>query len=101
MNTGSAPIGASFSRNKGPIFSLVQILLVCLAHFGISIAAPLSSNGHSSAYLGALAGDTAPPTDDPSLWLYLGVAMILVLAGGAFAGLTIAFVYIALQIESH
>lgn len=30
------------------------------------------------------------PPDDPSLWLYLGIAAILVLLGGAFAGLTIA-----------
>jgi metal transporter CNNM len=28
--------------------------------------------------------------DDPSMWLFLGIAMILVLSGGAFAGLTIA-----------
>ncbi len=28
--------------------------------------------------------------EDPSLWLYLAVAAILVLLGGAFAGLTIA-----------
>ena len=27
---------------------------------------------------------------DASLWLYLGIAMALVLAGGVFAGLTIA-----------
>lgn len=28
--------------------------------------------------------------DDPNLWAYLGVAVALVLLGGAFAGLTIA-----------
>lgn len=30
------------------------------------------------------------PPDDPGLWLYLGVAVALVLLGGVFAGLTIA-----------
>ncbi|CRG84007.1 Protein MAM3 [Talaromyces islandicus] len=33
--------------------------------------------------------DEGPPSD-PGLWLYLGVAVALVLSGGAFAGLTIA-----------
>lgn len=28
--------------------------------------------------------------EDPQLWLYLGISIILVLGGGAFAGLTIA-----------
>lgn len=28
--------------------------------------------------------------DDPAMWLYLSVAVILVLLGGVFAGLTIA-----------
>ncbi|RMD43429.1 hypothetical protein DV735_g1785, partial [Chaetothyriales sp. CBS 134920] len=31
-----------------------------------------------------------PDLDDASLWLYLGIAAVLVLLGGAFAGLTIA-----------
>ena len=29
--------------------------------------------------------------EDPSLWVYLGTAVALVLLGGAFAGLTIAY----------
>jgi hypothetical protein len=33
---------------------------------------------------------TPKPPNDPSLWIYLGTAVFLVLAGGAFAGLTIA-----------
>jgi metal transporter CNNM len=35
-------------------------------------------------------GDVSNSSGDPSLWLYLGVAVVLVLLGGAFAGLTIA-----------
>ncbi|RMZ87832.1 hypothetical protein DV736_g4938, partial [Chaetothyriales sp. CBS 134916] len=34
--------------------------------------------------------DGDKPASDPSLWLYLGTAAVLVLLGGAFAGLTIA-----------
>jgi metal transporter CNNM len=30
------------------------------------------------------------PAEDPSLWVYLSIAIALVLLGGAFAGLTIA-----------
>lgn len=32
------------------------------------------------------------PADDPQLWAYLGTAVALVLLGGIFAGLTIAYV---------
>lgn len=42
-------------------------------------------------YLTILADEDLPKSpDDASLWLYLGVALFLVLAGGVFAGLTIA-----------
>ncbi|EME49920.1 hypothetical protein DOTSEDRAFT_85203 [Dothistroma septosporum NZE10] len=34
--------------------------------------------------------DLSKDADDPSLWIYLGVAVALVLLGGVFAGLTIA-----------
>lgn len=39
----------------------------------------------------SLAEEQEPmPSDDPALWIYLSVAVGLVLLGGAFAGLTIA-----------
>ena len=34
--------------------------------------------------------DLPKSPDDPSLWIYLGTAIVLVLLGGVFAGLTIA-----------
>jgi metal transporter CNNM len=34
--------------------------------------------------------DLPKDSSDPQLWLYLGIAIALVLAGGVFAGLTIA-----------
>jgi metal transporter CNNM len=52
---------------------------------GLARAAPL--------HLLEGAGDgEAKPDDDPSKWAYLGTAVALVLLGGAFAGLTIAYV---------
>ena len=38
----------------------------------------------------SLAEEESKPSDDPTLWIYLLVAVGLVLLGGAFAGLTIA-----------
>lgn len=34
--------------------------------------------------------ETPKPASDPTLWIYLAVAVVLVLLGGVFAGLTIA-----------
>lgn len=43
--------------------------------------------------------DEGASPDDPSLWLYLSIAMALVLLGGVFAGLTIA--YVSLPARAH
>ena len=44
--------------------------------------------------MNALADEDLPKSpEDASLWLYLGIAVALVLAGGVFAGLTIAYVH--------
>jgi hypothetical protein len=45
--------------------------------------------------------DGAAPSDDPSTWVYLGTAVALVLLGGAFAGLTIAYVVGGLRLASN
>lgn len=76
----------SASRPRpGGILSLVQVLLAVIAHFGFSHAAPLFTTLE--------AGEEEPkPVNDPQLWIYLGFAIFLVLLGGAFAGLTIAYV---------
>ena len=66
------------------VLLLAKALLVPLAS-----AAPLSSLWTRD--VSAFAGEPEPiPPDDPNLWVYLGIAMTLVLLGGAFAGLTIA-----------
>lgn len=39
--------------------------------------------------------DLPKSPEDPTLWVYLGTAIALVLLGGIFAGLTIAYVHLA------
>jgi metal transporter CNNM len=65
----------------------VNMLLVCLFHaFAPMVKAiPLPFAG----FVHALAEEELPKKD-ASLVLYLGIALALVLAGGVFAGLTIA-----------
>ncbi|KAI6857248.1 DUF21-domain-containing protein, partial [Hortaea werneckii] len=68
------------------VLGLARLCLIPLAS-----AAPLgifSRDGSAKI----LEGDEDLPKDpgDPSLWIYVGVAIALVLLGGAFAGLTIA-----------
>jgi metal transporter CNNM len=59
---------------------LAKALLLPLAS-----AAPLST-----LWPRTMQEDTPKSPDDPNLYVYLGVGVILVLLGGAFAGLTIA-----------
>lgn len=46
----------------------------------------------SSTPISRFEEDKGASPDDPQLWLYLGIALVLVLLGGVFAGLTIAYV---------
>lgn len=66
-----------------------NVVLVALFHAFAplvkAIPLPFGSTAH------ALADEDLPKSpEDASLWLYLSVALVLVLAGGVFAGLTIA-----------
>ena len=68
-------------------YSRANVLVVYLFHaFAPAVRAiPLPFGG----IVHALA-EEAHPKNDASLILYLGIAMMLVLGGGVFAGLTIA-----------
>lgn len=67
--------------------SIVKLLGLPLIQLPLSYAAPLLSR---SAVI-AFEDDEAPKSpSDPNLWVYLGIAVVLVLLGGVFAGLTIA-----------
>ncbi|KAE9971436.1 hypothetical protein BLS_004434 [Venturia inaequalis] len=63
------------------------LILVAFASLPGAIAAPLYEvAGEIYAYAKA----DPKPAEDPSLWLYLTTAALLVILGGVFAGLTIA-----------
>jgi len=69
--------------------SVLKILLVLIGAFiriPLAYARPLKDTSIHIL-------DDVPPADDPGLWAYLGVAAALVLLGGAFSGLTIAYVH--------
>ena len=60
-------------------FRIAKLLLV-LAVVPSLRASPISGHVYASDH----------PHEEPSRWLYLTTAVVLVLLGGAFAGLTIA-----------
>jgi metal transporter CNNM len=67
--------------------SRVHLLVVCVFHVFAPIvrAIPLPFGGFH-----ALDEELPKSPEDASLWIYLGIALVLVLGGGVFAGLTIA-----------
>lgn len=67
-------------------FSFVKLLAASILHPTLSYAAPIFTRSIHS--FEEEEGPKSP--DDASLWVYLSVAVALVLLGGAFAGLTIA-----------
>ncbi|TAQ87084.1 hypothetical protein B7494_g4607 [Chlorociboria aeruginascens] len=67
------------------VLGLAKTVFLGLFQLSSVAAAPVST------FLGITKDEDAPKdAEDPSLWLYLAIAAILVLLGGAFAGLTIA-----------
>ncbi|KAH0066700.1 DUF21-domain-containing protein, partial [Aureobasidium melanogenum] len=68
--------------------SIVKLVGVSLINLPLSYAAPLFDKSDSPIYRREEPEPKSP--DDPQLWVYLGVAIALVLLGGVFAGLTIA-----------
>ena len=63
-------------------YSIVKLVLLLSAQLPLFHARPLSFH--------AFEEDEGKEPEDPTLWIYLSVALVLVLLGGAFAGLTIA-----------
>jgi len=81
-------ITSSLTRSAAAVVPLLKMLFLILGSFArvpFSYAAPVLP----------FADDQPKAADDPSLWAYLGVAAALVLLGGAFAGLTIAYVLLS------
>lgn len=77
-------ISNGYVARRPATLAIVKLLLLCVSQLSFVRAAPFL------APIFKAQEDDAKPADDPSLWLYLGVAAALVLLGGAFAGLTIA-----------
>ncbi|KAI1610388.1 hemolysin [Exophiala viscosa] len=77
---------ASHVALRPMVLGLAKILVLSLGQIPFVQAAPL----HASYLFFASDEPEGKDPEDPSLWIYLSVAAILVLLGGAFAGLTIA-----------
>ena len=84
------------TRYRTAVLALVKLVFLCLSHLPSLHAAPVDNPMFK--FFKAEEDPTPKPADDPSLWVYLGTAVALVLLGGAFAGLTIAYVS---QIRLH
>ena len=81
-------LAATAARSSGANgLSRVHMLVVCVFHVFAPMvkAIPLPFGGFHT-----LDEDLPKSPEDASLWLYLGIALVLVLGGGVFAGLTIA-----------
>ncbi|PGH19265.1 hypothetical protein AJ80_04131 [Polytolypa hystricis UAMH7299] len=74
-----------YVAGRSVVLAAVKLLFLALTQLPLISAAPFAATGH-----GIREEDDGKPADDPSLWLYLGIAFALVVSGGIFAGLTIA-----------
>lgn len=72
------------NAQRPAIQGVAKVLLLVLAQISHASAAPLKQ------FFGLAKEEPPKDAKDPSMWLYLTVAAVLVLLGGAFAGLTIA-----------
>ena len=76
--------------SRRTILSLAKLLFLALSNVPLIRGAPTRL---LHTFVGDVQEQEEPeplPADDASLWVYLSVAVGLVLLGGAFAGLTIA-----------
>ncbi|PQE33689.1 hypothetical protein CJF32_00009099 [Rutstroemia sp. NJR-2017a WRK4] len=74
-----------YTSSRPAVLGLAKVLFLSLCQLSEVSAAPIAT------YLGITSEDDLPKDpEDASLWLYLLTAAVLVLLGGAFAGLTIA-----------
>jgi metal transporter CNNM len=73
----------AYTSTRPAVLGLAKLIVLGLSQLSITTAAPLKRYLHIN-------DEELPEIEDQSLWLYLTTALILVLLGGAFAGLTIA-----------
>lgn len=78
--------------------SFANVLILGLMNFPLlrALALPLSSGYRTNEE-----EEGGKDPEDPTLWIYLSVAFALVLLGGIFAGLTIAYVPFSMSIYRY
>lgn len=89
QSSAGRPHYDGYTTARPAVLGLAKVVAAGLLQISSVTAAPvfaLAGRGNLEHY----EDDGSIPADDPSMWLYLGVAAVLVLLGGAFAGLTIA-----------
>ncbi len=92
MSTSQPPRAgarAGYTAARPYVFSMARLLILGVGQISATSAAPLLS---LLPFKILAESEEEPPMspDKPTLWIYLAVAIALVLLGGAFAGLTIA-----------
>lgn len=81
---GRQPNSYGNGASRPAILGLAKVLFMGLSQMSYVAAAPVKD-------MFGLAKEELPKDPaDASLWIYLAIAMVLVLLGGVFAGLTIA-----------
>lgn len=73
----------AFLNARSAVIGLCRVAFLGLQH---AAAAPLTTLGHGG-------GIDEPEAEGPGLYVLYALSAILVVAGGAFAGLTIAYVF--------
>jgi metal transporter CNNM len=92
MASAISALRSSMSRSNGlftPRQARLTTLLVYLFHSCVPVVKAFPLVKRTVNVLGA---PLPKSPHNPDLWIYLGIAIALVLAGGVFAGLTIAYV---------
>ena len=74
-----------YVTSRPAILSMAKLFVLGLVNLPFLDASPLGLR-----QLTSISKVDGKPPSDPSLWIYLATAVVLVLLGGAFAGLTIA-----------
>ena len=82
MGVSGRQASNGYASTRPVVLGLAKMLVMGLGQLSMTNAAPLKTLLHLA--------DEESSADEPSLWIYLSTALMLVLLGGAFAGLTIA-----------
>lgn len=88
LAAGPRGLNNGHASTRVVVLGLAKMLFLMLANTPFVRASPIVRR---SLNMFEEPGEGKSP-DDPGMWAYLGVSVALVLLGGVFAGLTIAYV---------